>query len=112
MAKTCTSEQVEREMRLAVKARLRGNEGMARVCARRAAGWAIGAWVAESALHATNGSAWSNLRTVATDVNQPSPVRLAAEHLSVRVNTEHTLPANADLLEDAKLLIQHFNLKR
>ena len=108
MKRTGTIQQVEREMGLAAEARRQGNEGKARVCARRAAGWAVGECFDEDTSQSAPRSAWSILQAVACDVRQPSSVRLAAEHLTLRINTEHMLPDDADLLADAELLIQHF----
>jgi hypothetical protein len=108
MTRSGGSQKVEREIRLASEARRLGNEGRARVYARRAAGWAVGAWIEAHNNNAKAGSAWSNLQAIACDTSTPSRIRLAAIHLTSRINTESMMSQDVDLIADAELLIQHF----
>ena len=92
--------QIEAELARAETARAEGNEGMARVCARRAAGLAVGGGPRLSAV--------DRLRALAADGTVPGEVRQAAERLTARLRPDHTLPFEADPLEDARLIVRHF----
>ena len=100
--------RAERELEMAHQARQAGNEGKARVCARRAAGVAIGAWLARERSASNIVSAIGRLRAVAADVRQPDNIRAAAHHLTLQVNVDHELPVAADPLEDARQLLTYF----
>jgi hypothetical protein len=78
------------------------------VCARRAAGWAIRAWQVAQNPGSPPESALDLLGRAAGDETLPPAVRTAAEHLTLKVTPDYRLPLEADLLEDARLLIEHF----
>ncbi len=100
--------RAQRELEMAYQARLAGNEGKARVCARRAAGIAIGVWLTRIQSASKVVSAIERLRAVADDVRQPDNIRAAAHHLTLRINVDHELPVAADPLEDARQLLTFF----
>lgn len=54
-------EQIEQEFALAEQARARGNEGQARVCARRAAGIAIREYLTRRGIRPPSASAYDLL---------------------------------------------------
>ena len=97
--------EIDRELSQASRARAEGNEGRARVCARRAAGMAI------REFHRLHGR--SDMRASAVDMlsglrDEPAlsgAGRLAVERLLMRVDEEFGLPSEIDLLEDARGLI-------
>ncbi|RLT46751.1 MAG: hypothetical protein DWI63_01875 [Chloroflexi bacterium] len=95
---------IARELALAEQARQAGNEGRARVCARRAAGWAVAAGAGIAALP----NAFVQLQRLAKDSAQPAHIRSAAAHLTLRITSEHLLPGNADPLSEARSIIRHF----
>ena len=95
---------IARELALAEQARQAGNEGRARVCARRAAGWAVTAGAGTSAAR----TAYWQLQRIAQDSAQPAHIRSAATHLTLRITTSHQLPGEADALSDARCIIRHF----
>lgn len=99
------AERVAQELERAQEARAAGNEGRARVCARRAAAFAIGAW---ADLPASGWSVPKRLQAVARDARFSADVRAAAHHLTLRVTSDHQLPVDADPLADAQLLVRHF----
>lgn len=96
--------QITREFARAEESRRAGNEGQARVCARRAAGIAIREYLGRRGLPARNPSAYELLQLVADLPEAPPDARQAAVMLTLRVTEEFTLPVEADLLEEARRL--------
>jgi len=85
------------------------NDGKARVCCRRAAGAAIRLWLARQPAPPEWGqTAITQLRTLADQDSLPAPVRRAAARLSTTVSKEHTLPFDESPLDDALVIIRHF----
>jgi len=97
---------VEREMERAGEARKEGNEGMARVCARRAAGAAVGHWMLTHPLARAGADAMSRLRAFSLAAAVPPDVRQAAERLCARVTGDFTAPFPVDPLADARSIAQ------
>jgi len=100
----------ENEIQQAQVARTTGNEGMARVCARRAAGIVIGEYLIRQGDKYSNPSAYARFGYLLSQPDISPKVRDITEHFLVRVTPNHTLPIDADLITDAhwlqKLLIQ------
>ena len=94
----------EDEIHHAEEARAAGNEGMARVCARRAAGIAIGEHLRRQGLPTGGPSAYEHLRNLRLDPRLPPDLVESVEHLLLRVTSEHNLPVQADLIADARRL--------
>lgn len=92
----------EAELERAWAARRAGNEGRARVCARRAAGWALRAWYQRQAGPAWGGDALAQLKRVQQDAAVPAPVRAMAGRLTTVVDHRHQLPFPEDPLADAR----------
>jgi len=85
----------------AAACRSRGNEGRARVCARRAVGAALALrWSA-----GPQANAYHLLLRAAGDAGLPPELRLAAQRLTLRVTESHRLPHDEDPLEDARSLL-------
>src|SRR5947209_8077134 len=82
------------------------NPGRARVCARRAAGWAIEARYQQLEGAGWNGDAMKQLNRLRGDPDAPAAARQAAERLSTKVDREHRLPFENDPLEDAGEIIK------
>jgi hypothetical protein len=99
MIPEATRKRIEAELTRAEQARAEGKEGMARVCARRAAGWA--------AAGEKSGSAVDRLRSLAADDSAPAEVRQAAARLTARLSPDHTLPFEQDPLDDARLIVRY-----
>lgn len=91
--------RIEAELAYARAARAHGKEGRARVCARRAAGWAIAARFPDLPQR----SALSLLRWL--QASGPEELREAAGRLVVGVDVEHRLPHDEDPLQDAERIV-------
>lgn len=96
--------QIQNEFDNAQKARLRDNEGRARVCARRAAGLAIREYLTRRGRRIPNASAYDLLNLLKEDALLPSDLKLIADHLTLRVTEEFKLPIEADIIAEARLL--------
>jgi hypothetical protein len=93
--------RIAAEMRRAVASRAAGNEGRARVCARRAAGFGLAlVWGSSE-----RPNAYDLLRRAADDPSLTEAVRQASARLSVRVTQAHQLPHLEDPLADARLIL-------
>jgi HEPN domain-containing protein len=97
-------EQLEREFALAEQARARGNEGQARVCARRAAGIAIREYLTRRGIRPPSLSAYDLLNLLKDDPLLSPDLKRLADHLTLRVNEEFKLPVEADLIAEARQL--------
>lgn len=94
--------QIQAEFEKAEEARARGNEGQARVCARRAAGIAVREYLLRQGIRPRSVSAYDLLNLLKEEPNLPADLKLIAEHLTLRVTEEFKLPINADLVAEAK----------
>ena len=93
--------RIEAELAYARAARRHGNEGRARVCARRAAGWAIAA-------HYPNGrqqGVLSRLRWLGSNAEASQELRSAAGRLTEQVTEGLELPHSEDPLTDAETIV-------
>ena len=95
-----------KELEQAQKAREQGNEGQARVCARRAAGIAIKDYLARKGIQPASVSAYDLLNYMKGEALLPSDLKLVAEHLTVRVTEEFKLPIDADLIAESRQLCE------
>ena len=100
-----SNSDIKTELENAERARRAGNEGRARVCARRAAGIAARNFLTRHALQLPDRSAYTALQALAEFPGLDPELRMAALHLVTRLTEEFTLPVDADLIVDARLLI-------
>jgi HEPN domain-containing protein len=96
--------QINDEFDKAEQARAKGNEGRARVCARRAAGIAAREYYSRQGRSFRTPSAYDLLRFLMEDPSLPEDLRRSAEYLTLRVNEEFKLPVDVDLIFEAKKL--------
>ena len=96
--------QIQIEFDRANQARAKGNEGQARVCARRAAGIAIRDYLTRRGTHISSTSAYDLLNLLKEDTLLPPDLKLVADHLTLRVTEEFKLPVEADLIAEARVL--------
>jgi len=96
--------KIETEFERAEAARARGNEGQARVCARRAAGIAIREYYTRRGQSVRTPSAYDLLQLLADEPYLSPYLKQAATYLTLRVNEEFKLPAEVDLLDEARKL--------
>jgi len=94
--------QIDSEFEKAEQARARGNEGQARVCARRAAGIAIREYLTRQGIRPPSVSAYDLLNLLKADPDLSADLKLIADHLTLRVTEEFKLPVDADLIAEAK----------
>ena len=94
--------EIEAEFEKAQQARARGNEGQARVCARRAAGIAAREYLISQGIRPPSVSAYDLLNMLKSDPRLSPDLQQIAEHLTLRVTKEFKLPVNADLIAEAR----------
>jgi hypothetical protein len=93
--------RIEAELAYARVARVHGKEGRARVCARRAAGWAIAAYYPNSGRR----GAYLFLRWLGSNIEVSKDLRSAAGRLTEQVTEDHELPHSEDPLKDAEIIV-------
>jgi len=98
--------EINAEFEKAEQARAHGNEGQARVCARRAAGIAIREFLTRKGIRPPSASAVDLLNLLKDDPLLSPRLKLIADHLTLRVTEEFKLPIDADLIEEARVLCQ------
>ena len=94
--------QIDSEFEKAEQARARGNEGQARVCARRAAGVAIREYLTRQGIRPPSVSAYDLLNVLKDDPDLSADLKLIADHLTLRVTEEFKLPVDADLIAESR----------
>jgi hypothetical protein len=95
-------DQMELEFDRARAARAHGNEGRARVCARRAAGIAAREYLTRRGTPVHTPSAYDLLNQLTDDPLVPPELKSIIEHLTMRVTEEFRLPVEADLIAEAR----------
>lgn len=98
---------IEQELAEAEVAWKNGNEGKARVCARRAVALVTEAWLAGLPNARWGGDAMEHLRQIQRHASFPLPIRQAAERLSTTVPRRYAAPFTTDPLADARLIIEY-----
>ena len=99
--------QVKEELLLAKQSRLEGNEGRARVCARRAAGAAVKEHLIKTGINKEQNNAIQSLLILAQIETLPARVQEAVDWLVQRVNQDHKLPPEVDLIHEAGIVIKY-----
>lgn len=94
--------QTQAEFEKAEKARARGNEGQARVCARRAAGIAAREYLTRRGIRILSTSAYDLLNLLKNEPTLAPELRQIADHLTLRVTEGFKLPVDADLVAEAR----------
>lgn len=97
-------DQLQREFEQAEAARARGNEGRARVCARRAAGIAAREYLQRIGQPVQTASVLTLLDHLQAQTALPPDLRQAAAYLTLRVTETFSLPVPIDLIAEAKKL--------
>jgi hypothetical protein len=92
------------EFERAEMARASGNEGQARVCARRAAGIAIQEYLTRRRIRPHSTSAYDLLNLLKDDPHLSPDMMLIVDHLTLRVTEEFKLPVDADLITESRIL--------
>jgi hypothetical protein len=96
--------KIQAEFDRAERARANGNEGQARVCARRAAGIAIREYLVRKGTPIPSVSAVDLLNQLKEDPLLSPDLKQIVDHLTVRVTEEFKLPVDADLVAESRKL--------
>ena len=96
----------EEELNQAQAARKAGNEGKARVCARRAAGIVIGEFLNRKGIPSPGPGAYDRLRyLVSLDIVEEE-VKEIAGHFLLRIKEDRSLPIQVDLIAEVHWLVE------
>ena len=95
------------ELESAERARLAGNEGRARVCARRAAGMVAQAFLYRNRIPVDSPNLYGALLTLSQFDHLSPDLHAAVENLTMRVGGDFSLPPGMDLVADARYLCEH-----
>lgn len=98
---------IDQELRAAEEAWKVGNEGKARVCARRAVALAATSWSTRMGQAPGPADVMERLRRIQQHAAFPVSVREAAERLSTAVTKRRAMPFTVDPLADAGLIIRY-----
>ncbi len=100
---------IEQELTEAEEAMKIGNEGKARVCARRAVALADEVWLANQSDQPFRGDALAHLRRIQQDLSLPLSIREAAERLSTASHQKDSAPFTTDPIGDARIIIAYLS---
>lgn len=103
--------EFEAELAQAETARLDGNEGKARVCARRAAGIIARTYLENFGVIVKSHSAYEQLRSLAELETISLQERGVIEHFLLKVDESYQLPVGIDLIGDARWMAEQFTKK-
>lgn len=106
-AKEFHLDQIKKELTNAQNALSVGNDGKARVCARRAAGQAISWYLKKFPEKKCGNDAVTQLRFITNDTSFSQEVRDAAVRLTTKISERFTYPFSTDPIEDARLVINY-----
>lgn len=107
MNRDAVLQKIGKELADAARAKEAGNDGMVRVCARRATGAAIAFWLGSKPRAGWGVDAMNQLRSLRTDDTMPEEVRDAAMRLTTKVTQQFTSPFTTDPVGDCKKIINH-----
>ncbi len=105
MTKEQAVSHIEKEFAIAKHAQSIGNDGMVRVCARRAAGVVITFWMQTHPRAGWGVDTMSQLRNLQLDDSMPEEVRDAAKRLTAKITEQFTPQFSTDPIEDANIII-------
>ncbi len=97
-------EEYNNELHHSVQARREGNEGMSRVCARRAAGAVIGEYLLRRGCVGLTNSAYDRTVNLINMPDMDKAIKRVSQHFIMKVNEEHKLPPGTDLIKEAAWL--------
>jgi hypothetical protein len=107
MNKDLVIQNIEKEFTQGEQAQKKGNEGMVRVCARRAAGLAVAYWLESHRRDGWGVDAMNQLRNLHLDESTPLSVREAALRLTTKITEQFTSAFPTDPLQDSKIIIDY-----
>jgi hypothetical protein len=101
-ARSTWETHFQAEIDQAEKARSEGNEGRARVCARRGVGIVLGEYFRRHQIPFEGTSAYERIRFFENMPEASSELLEMLLHFLVRVNPDYTLPVKANLIAEAQ----------
>ena len=102
-------DQIEQEFAKAEKGIQEGNEGLARVCARRAVALGVQTLAARSGAPGWPGDAMHQLHKIQAEETFPQEVRKAAQRLVTTVTQQDRAPMSTNPIADARLILAHLD---
>lgn len=102
-------EQIEQELGKAATGLREGNDGLARVCARRAVALGAQAWAKRGGRKAWPADAMNQLRKIQQEEAFPLEIREAAQRLLTKVTQRDQAPVSTDPIADARLILAHLD---
>ena len=97
-------KQVYQELDQAEAARAKGKEGMARVCARRAASIVVAEYLSRRGLPSPGPSVQDRIRALNSLPELSPQIKEVSEHFVMRVSPDYQLPIDVDLIAEARWL--------
>jgi hypothetical protein len=107
VTKTQALDRIGKELSTARQARTTGNDGMVRVCARRAAGIAVSFWLEQNSRQGWGLDAMSQLKNLQSDESTPRGVRDAAMRLTARITEQFKSTFSTDPIADSETIINN-----
>jgi len=102
-------ESIEQELTKASEGLQNGNEGLARVCARRAVALASQHRAEQRHLLGWQGDAMHQLRQIQGETTFPLSVREAAQRLLTKVTEQKQSAMTTDPITDARIILDYLN---
>lgn len=102
-------EKIDQEFAKATKGLKNGNDGLARVCARRAVALASQHWAEQHNLPAWQGDGMHQLRQIQGEITFPLSVREAAQRLLTKVTEQAHSPMTTNPITDARIILDYLN---
>ena len=81
-------DKIRQELKLAYQSQANGNQGRARVCARRAAGWAIQEHLRQQGVSLDSNNALDHIKYFATLDHHTEKIPSVLHHLTVKLEKE------------------------
>lgn len=107
MVKEIVLKNIDVELIKAKKALKEGNDGMARVCARRACGNAISFWLEVNQHQGYGESSMNQLKSIQADDTVPEEVKDAAKRLTAQISDRSGSSISSDPINDANTIIKY-----
>ena len=101
-------EEFDNEISQGILARDKGNEGKARVCARRAAGILINEYFYSHGFENQSTSAYDQLSRFTSLPEVEEQAKTISNHFLLKVDKDHNLPEDVDLLVEAQWLAHYY----
>ncbi len=102
--------RVDEALQMADTAKTRGNEGMARVCARRATGWTVQAYLEGMGIDLQTSSVIKHIQYLLNHEKTEPQTKTILEHMLVskqkdNLQSDSYFPLDVDLIAEARQLI-------